>query len=135
MPDCFVLICHARLLVLYKGMPAPRHVNCQARREALECGHFCFLGIVEAIVCGTLVALIMAALHIVELLPGWQRWPLFPSMRFSVWCLSCGCLVALLAMVLWQPRRAVFLDRICISEDNMRLKTLAICSNPAAKAL
>ena len=76
----------------------------------------------------------MLPLHIAELLPGWQRWPYFPSMRFSVWCLSCGFLVALLVAILWQPRRAVFLDRICISEDNSELKTFAIFSNAVAGA-
>ena len=70
----------------------------------------------------------MALLHGFELLPGLRRWPALPELVFSVWGLCCGFLVAVLVMLLWQPRRAVFLDRICISEDDTDLKTLAIFS-------
>ena len=86
----------------------------------------------EALVCGTLVALVMALLHGFDLLPGLLRWPALPHLVFSVWGLSCGFSAAVLVMLLWQPRRAVFLDRICISEDDNHLKTLAIFSSGAA---
>ena len=89
----------------------------------------------EALVFGNLMAVVMVLLFGFRLLPGLQRIPGDSNLIFSVWALSCGFLVVVLVMLLWQPRRAVFLDRICISEDDTELKTLAIFSNAAAKAL
>ena len=83
---------------------------------------------------GNSVAIIMAFLHSFRLLPGLQRTP-DSNMHWSVWSLSGGFLAVLLVLLLWKPRRRVFLDRICISEDNRELKALAIFSNVAARAL
>eukprot|EP00438_Fugacium_kawagutii_P008135 Skav234376 [mRNA] locus=scaffold2071:164305:166340:- [translate_table: standard] len=52
---------------------------------------------------------------------------LIGGQNFSTWSIASGGLVATLAILLWQPSAPVFLDRICISEDN-RMKVLAIFS-------
>ena len=47
---------------------------------------------------------------------------------YSCWSLWAGFLVTSLAMILWRPQSRVFLDRICISQTDVALKTQAIFS-------
>lgn len=84
--------------------------------------------------CGSLLAPVMAIVHCLHRLPGIQKWPQAPDLIFSLWGLSSGFLSVLLVMMLWQPRSAVFLDRVCISNVDDALKRMAIYSNLAARA-
>lgn len=89
------------LMVLYNGLPS--------------------------ILCGTCAALIPMALFSLGFLPGLVRVE-GEQVLFSMWSLVTGFFVAIATFVLWRPRQAVFFDRICISEDNPRLKLSAILS-------
>ena len=61
-------------------------------------------------------------------LPGIDRGWWDDSFQWSCWSTFSGLVVASLVMIFWRPRTAVFLDRICISESDARLKIEAILS-------
>ena len=61
-------------------------------------------------------------------LPGIDRGWWDDSFQWSCWSTFSGFVVASLVMVFWRPRTGVFLDRICISQNDARLKTEAIVS-------
>jgi hypothetical protein len=50
------------------------------------------------------------------------------SYGYSCWSLWFGFIATALVMIFWQPRKRIFLDRICISSTNERLKAEAIFS-------
>lgn len=89
------------LMVLYNGLPS--------------------------ILCGTCAAFIPMVLFSFGLLPGFVR-VAGEQVLFSAWSLVTGFFVALATFVLWRPRQEVFFDRICINEENPRLKASAILS-------
>ena len=85
-----------------------------------------------AAVCLALLAgVLMMLLFRFETLPGidlgFQDANADPLL-FSTWSLCSGFLVAILVLILWQPRTAVFFDRICISKTDKKLKAEAIFS-------
>ena len=61
-------------------------------------------------------------------LPGIDRGWLDDSFQWSCWSTFSGFVLANLVLIFWRPRTAVFLDRICISQSDARLKTEAILS-------
>ena len=48
--------------------------------------------------------------------------------HFSTWCVPSGFLVTTLVMLLWRSQNNIFLDRICISQQDSDLKAQAIFS-------
>lgn len=80
-----------------------------------------------SILCGTCAAFIPMVLFSFGLLPGFVR-VAGEQVLFSAWSLVTGFFVALATFVLWRPRQEVFFDRICINEENPRLKASAILS-------
>ena len=80
-----------------------------------------------ALACGFLTAILMMILYYLQILPGFDRQKKF-YILFSPWCLPSGFVVAILMMLLWRSHTKVFLDRLCISQDNPKLKTQAIFS-------
>ena len=79
-----------------------------------------------ALFCGCLTAILMMILFCLQILPGFHRG--YMGYLFSPWCLPSGFVVAILVMLLWRSHTKVFLDRLCISQDNPKLKTEAIVS-------
>ncbi len=47
---------------------------------------------------------------------------------YSMWCVPSGFLVTTLVMLLWRSHKDIFLDRICISQQDNHLKAQAIFS-------
>ena len=80
-----------------------------------------------AVKSGCVVAIVMAILFSLELLPGFQRRP-HRDVVSSTWALGMGVFIAALVFLLWRPRQEIFLDRMCIVEDNDRLKSEQIFS-------
>jgi len=78
-----------------------------------------------ALLGGFFVAILMMILFDFGLLPDWER---FGNGNFSMWCLPSGFLVTTLVMLLWRSQNNVFLDRICISQQDNDLKAQAIFS-------
>ena len=79
-----------------------------------------------ALFCGFLTAILMAILFSFGILPGIDRgWPGLP---FSPWCLPSGFVVSIVVMIFWRSPTRVFLDRICISQNDNDLKAQAIFS-------
>eukprot|EP00435_Cladocopium_sp_Y103_P038908 s244_g10.t1 len=82
-----------------------------------------------ASVLGMLAALVMMPLFCFDLLPSLDRGRTGPTaIGYSCWSLWSGFLVTSLVMMLWRPQSRVFLDRICISQTDVQLKTEAILS-------
>ena len=79
-----------------------------------------------ALLGGFFVAILMMILFDFDLLPGWERGS--RDGNFSMWCLPSGFLVTTLVMLLWRSRHNIFLDRICISQQDDDLKAQAIFS-------
>ena len=78
-----------------------------------------------AVFCGFLAAILMMIFFCCGLLPGFDRqW----FVQYSAWCLPSGFAATTLVMLFWRNRTKVFLDRICISQNNDTLKTQAILS-------
>ena len=69
-----------------------------------------------AVVLGSWATLLLLALTCWNDLPGIQKEAtLEPGTvyTFSMWGLGSGVLVAGLALLFWQPRGSIFLDRVC----------------------
>ncbi|CAJ1449959.1 unnamed protein product, partial [Effrenium voratum] len=84
-----------------------------------------------AVVLGSWAALLLLALTSWNFLPGYAKAAtLEPGTVyiFSMWGLGGGALVAGLALLLWQPRGSIFLDRVCIHQTDENLKAQAILS-------
>ena len=79
-----------------------------------------------ALLGGFFVAILMMSLFGFDLLPGLERglW----DVPFSTWCVPSGFLVTTLVMLLWRSQNNIFLDRICISQQDSDLKAQAIFS-------
>ena len=78
-----------------------------------------------AVFCGFLAAILMMILFCLGFLPSLDRQF---AVEFSVWCLPSGFAASTLVMLFWKNRTKVFLDRICISQNNDSLKVQAILS-------
>ena len=81
-----------------------------------------------AVSLALLTGVFMAVLFSLGALPGIERGWFIKGSHWSCWSTFSGFVVASLAMVLWRPQTGIFLDRVCISQDNDRLKTDAILS-------
>ena len=58
---------------------------------------------------------------------GWL--PSFDSQSVQCfWCMGVGCVSYALALLYWRSRRKVFVDRICISQDDPQLKAEGLFS-------
>ncbi|CAE7195531.1 unnamed protein product [Symbiodinium sp. KB8] len=80
-----------------------------------------------AVLLSLLTGACMMLLFSLGTLPGIDRgW--WDDITWSCWSTFSGFVVASLVMIFWRPRTAVFLDRICISESDARLKMEAILS-------
>eukprot|EP00438_Fugacium_kawagutii_P023287 Skav226224 [mRNA] locus=scaffold1218:176103:177548:- [translate_table: standard] len=69
---------------------------------------------------------VMPILDALGVFPGFDRG--VNGLQFTTWSLLSGGLVASLVVVLWRSRAPVFLDRICISQADQKMKTMAIFS-------
>ena len=79
-----------------------------------------------ALFCGFSTTILMAILFCFGILPSIDRgWAGVP---FSAWCLPSGFVVTIVVMIFWRSPTEVFLDRICISQNDNDLKTQAIFS-------
>ncbi len=83
-----------------------------------------------AAVSGMVSAVVAMILYCFEVLPGLDRGREVAGIVFpySCWSLWFGFIATTLVTIFWQPRKRVFLDRLCISSTNQRLKTEAIFS-------
>ena len=61
-----------------------------------------------------------------DLLPGLDRGSQGPL--FSMWCVHSGFIVTTLVLLLWRSQNKIFLDRICINQQDDDLKAQAIFS-------
>ena len=73
-----------------------------------------------------LVAILMMILVGFDLLPGLDRGSQGPL--FSMWCVHSGFIVTTLVLLLWRSQNKIFLDRICINQQDNDLKAQAIFS-------
>ena len=83
-------------------------------------------GLPSAII-GSFTALTMIVLFSCGLLPGLSRLD-DNDPRWSTWSLAGGFAGAVITFFLWRPRQLVFLDRVCISANNVGLKAASIFS-------
>ena len=85
-----------------------------------------------AICFGNLAALCMTILFITGVLPGFERVPYLQVGRESYatgpWALLGGTFIAVVTCITWRCRTRVFLDVICIHQDDPRRKTAALAS-------
>ena len=81
-----------------------------------------------ALVCGFLIAILMMILFCYRLLPNVDRAGAGDAHRWSNWCLCSGFLMTTLLTFLWRSQKKIFLDRLCISQKDDRLKAQAIFS-------
>lgn len=83
-----------------------------------------------AAVSGMVSAVVAVILYCFEVLPSLDRGREEDgiSYGYSCWSLWFGFIATALVMIFWQPRKRIFLDRICISSTNERLKAEAIFS-------
>ncbi|CAE7279543.1 unnamed protein product [Symbiodinium sp. CCMP2456] len=81
-----------------------------------------------AVLLSLLTGACMMLLFGLRTLPGIDRGWLDETVQWSCWSTFSGFVVASLVMMFWQPRTEVFLDRICISQNDDRLKAEAILS-------
>lgn len=87
-----------------------------------------------AAILGTLAAVIMFILSSYDLLPGAESVAIMQQgdseRRFekAPWSHLSGCLVAALVLFLWPARSRVFVDRICIHQEQQELKSKGILS-------
>jgi len=81
-----------------------------------------------ALVCGFLIAILMMILFCYRLLPSVDRAGAGDAHRWSNWCLCSGFLMTALLTFLWRSQKKIFLDRLCISQKDDRLKAQAIFS-------
>ena len=75
-----------------------------------------------------LTGVLMMVLFSFRTLPGTDRGWIFGSWEWSCWSTSSGFVVASLVLTCWRSQKGVFLDRICICQNDEDLKTEAILS-------
>ena len=80
-----------------------------------------------AVILGSLVAVLMMFLFGFADLPAWYRIE-SNGVGYARWSLCSGFLATSMAMLFWRPQDRVFLDKICIHEKDLTLKTQAIFS-------
>ena len=86
---------------------------------------------VPAAVIGSLVASASCLLCILGLLPvGDAEPPLGPMYHPAkgLWCLGTGSAAHLVTLFCWRPRSSIFLDRICIQQNDARLQQEGVLS-------
>ena len=85
-----------------------------------------------AVCFGWLGALLMAALFATGMLPSYERVPFLQTgarmYPFGPWSLCTATLVATFTLRCWRRKTSVFLDVLCIDQDDARLKTEALLS-------
>ncbi|CAK9099109.1 unnamed protein product [Durusdinium trenchii] len=81
-----------------------------------------------AVCMGTLAAFLMMILFSFQLLPGFSRLAWADFHLFSCWSTMTGSIVSFLTFIFWRPQQLVFFDRMCIPENDSRLKAEAIYS-------
>ncbi|CAE7295240.1 unnamed protein product [Symbiodinium natans] len=81
-----------------------------------------------AVSLACLTGMVMMVLFIFGTLPGIDRGWWLPGWEWSCWSTSSGLVVASLVLACWRSQTRVFLDRICISQNDDRLKSEAILS-------
>ena len=79
-------------------------------------------------ICSSLGALVVASLFAAKLLPGpeWDKelW-IYPR---GFWAMLVGPVIYLLVLLLWQPQQSVFLDIMCIDQEDPRQKASGMLS-------
>ena len=80
-----------------------------------------------AVLLGSFAALVMGVCFICGLLPGFSRFGA-NDQAWSTWSLCIGFAATVITFFLWRPQQLVFLDRICISNNDKNLKTATIFS-------
>ena len=75
-----------------------------------------------------LTGMLMMVLFSFGTLPGIDRGWWIENWVWSCWSTSSGLVVASLVLPFWRSQTRVFLDRICISQNDDRLKSEAILS-------
>ena len=80
-----------------------------------------------SVLLGSFTALIMAGLFSCGLLPGINRAD-WSHARWSTWSIAGGFTATVITFFLWQPQQQVFLDRVCIKENDQGQKTQSIFS-------
>ncbi|CAE7496369.1 unnamed protein product [Symbiodinium sp. CCMP2592] len=76
-----------------------------------------------AVVMGTLGSVLVLPLVLSGWLPAWQA-----GKSAGGWCVLSGTLVTALTFFLWQPQKRVFIDRICINQNDPELKFAGVLS-------
>ena len=79
-----------------------------------------------ALVAGTLAAFAILPVVFFGYLP--PLGPLEGQRAASGWCITAGSLVAFLVLLLWRSQSQVFLDKICINQQDPRLKVEGLAS-------
>lgn len=79
-------------------------------------------------ICSSLGALLVASLFAAKLLPGLE-WDanLWASPR-GFWAMLVGSMMYFLVLLLWQPQQPVFLDIMCIDQEDKRQKACGMLS-------
>ncbi|CAE7464475.1 unnamed protein product [Symbiodinium natans] len=84
-----------------------------------------------ATLISTTGAATVAILYGAELIEGmnwsWRDYHTYEYPR-SYWALVVGFVLYILTMVFWRPNQSVFVDRLCISQDDARQKVLGLFS-------
>ena len=80
-----------------------------------------------SVVIGCLVACCMMILFSFGLLPGFTR-NTHVEVFSSAWSVGCFFVATVITFLFWRAQRLVFVDRICISQDDDTLKTMSIVS-------
>ena len=83
-----------------------------------------------SILIGTLVAFLMMILFSLGCLPGFSRGrhPNVVNVIWSTWALLSGFITSLLIFIFWRSQHLIFLDRICINQNDAKLKAASIFS-------
>ena len=80
-----------------------------------------------SVLLGSFIALIMAGLFSCGLLPGINRAD-WSHARWSTWSIAGGFTATVITFFLWRPQQQVFLDRVCINENDQDQKAASIFS-------
>lgn len=83
---------------------------------------------IAALVIGSCIALILAILSLMGYLPGYNKVPLYVEpefageYHFAPWANLGGNLSALVTLLLWRSRDQIFIDLVCIHQQDPQLK-------------
>ena len=81
-----------------------------------------------SVVIGSFTAVAMMVLSSLGVLPGWVRDLREEQMDVFIWAQGVGFIAAVMTLLIWRSQRQVFLDRICINQDDQDLKRASIYS-------